>query len=148
MNTRLKLLAGVGATLTALAMAAPASAQSYGYTDRYNNNGYTYGYNNRYYGTQDRLSIRDTRLMDQVQQLISEVQARRYDLRGSFYSSELRNLQRIEDNIRQARFMGGLTERQYRDNSNLLDRLDNRFRDELRTARRFDDYDGRYANRY
>jgi len=145
MKNRLKMLMGVGAALTALAMAAPASAQnyndrSYDYRDRYNGS-YSDGY-------RDRLSARDSRLLDQVRQLISEVQARRVDLRNSFFNSQMRNLQRVEDTITQARYMGGLTERQYRDNSNLLERLDVRFRDELRTARRYNDYDGRYANRY
>jgi hypothetical protein len=138
----MRMFGGVAATLAALTVAAPAFAQGYTYGDRYDNR-----YSDRY-ETQDRLAGRDARLMDSVQQLISEVQGRRNDIRVSFFNSEMRNLQRMEDTIRQARYMGGLSDGQYRSNRNLLDRLESRFNDELRTARNYDYYDGRYANRW
>ncbi|MBV9549067.1 MAG: hypothetical protein JO256_05270 [Alphaproteobacteria bacterium] len=145
MKNHLMLLGGVAAAaLTALSLAGPASAQSYNDTYRYQNGYDSRDYGDRYY-SQDRLSGREAGLMDSMRQLRSELQSRRYDLRVSFYNSAMRNLQDIENRIAQARYMGGLSNRDYNSTRNLLDRLEYRVRNELRTARR--DYnDDRYAD--
>jgi hypothetical protein len=133
MKPGIKLLAGAAVSL-AFGFASPVLAQSY------------YGNNPPYYD-ESRIDSRDEALLDSVRDLMSEVRANRNELRSSFFTSAMRNLRSIESNITNARYLGGLTERQYDQNRSLLDRTEARFDNELRTARRYDDYDSRYAYR-
>ncbi len=140
MKFRSKMI-GVVAALSTITFASPVLAQNYDgrYGDRYDNG--------RYYEGNREFSSRDDDLLNSVRDLMSEVQANRYNLRTAFLTSAMRNLRSVEDNIRNARYQGGLNDRQYVQNRNLLNRTEIRIQNELRTARTYNDDDGRYAYR-